>query len=65
MKSFADFLKTRPIYIRRDGELTYDLSEHVYDPDIRTKQETKEEYNKKLKKLRESSLPKNWKGIIS
>ena len=63
MKSFGSFLEERPIYIRRDGELTYDLSEDVFDPNIR--ETSKEKYLKRLKEIREAALPKGWKGMRS
>ena len=70
MKSFAEFRKSstieeKPIYTRREGEVTYDLvDENVFKPLI-GKGETKEEFRKKLKELRNAGLPENWKGIKS
>ena len=64
MKSFGRFiLEDRPIYIRRDGELSYDLSEDVFDPNIR--ETSKEKYLRRLKEIREAALPKGWKGMRS
>ena len=69
MKSFADFRKAstvaeKPVYIRRKGELTYDLADDVFTPGIGIK-ESKEEFLARLKELRNAGLPTNWKGIRS
>ena len=69
MKSFADFRKAstiaeKPVYIRREGELTYDLADDVFTPGIGVK-ESKEEFLARLKELRNAGLPANWKGIRS
>ena len=64
MKSFSNFVADRPIYVRKEGELTYDLSEDVFIPGIGIK-ETKSDYQARLKKIREAALPKNWKGMVS
>ena len=64
MKSFAKFLiEEKPIYTRREGEVGYDLvDENVFKPLI-GKHESKEEFRKKLKVLRNAGLPKGiWKG---
>jgi len=65
MRSFVEFVVDyRPIYVRKEGELTYDLSEDVFVPDIGIK-ESRKHYRKRLKQIREAALPKNWKGIVS
>jgi len=65
MRSFVEFVvDRRPIYVRKEGELTYDLSEDVFVPEIGIK-ESREGYRKRLKQIREAALPKNWKGIVS
>jgi hypothetical protein len=65
MRSFVEFvIDDRPIYVRKEGELTYDLSEDVFIPEIGIK-ESREQYLKRLKQMREAALPKNWKGIVS
>jgi len=69
MKSFADFRKAstvaeKPVYIRRKGELTYDLADDVFIPGSGIK-ESKEEFLARLKELRNAGLPTNWKGIRS
>ena len=65
MRSFVEFVvDQRPIYIRKEGELIYDLSEDVFVPEIGIK-ESRERYRKRLKQIREAALPKNWKGIVS
>ena len=69
MKSFNEFRKAstvaeKPVYIRRKGELTYDLASDVFTPEIGVK-ESKEEFLANLKELRNASLPANWKGIRS
>jgi len=67
MKSFADFRKAstvaeKPVYIRKEGEQTYDLASDVFTPGIGIK-ESKEEFLTRLKELRNASLPVNWKGM--
>jgi hypothetical protein len=69
MKSFAEFREAstvaeKPVYIRREGEQTYDLASDVFTPGIGIK-ESKEEFLVRLKKLRNAGLPVNWKGIRS
>ena len=65
MRSFVEFVvDQRPIYIRKEGELIYDLSEDVFVPEIGIK-ESRERYRKRLKQIREAALPKNWKGMVS
>jgi hypothetical protein len=65
MRSFVEFVVDhRPIYVRKEGELTYDLSEDVFVPEIGIK-ESREQYRRRLKQIREAALPKNWKGIVS
>ena len=69
MKSFADFRKAstvaeKPVYVRKEGEQTYDLASDVFTPGIGVK-ESKEEFLAKLKELRNASLPLDWKGIKS
>ena len=65
MRSFVEFVVDhRPIYVRKEGELAYDLSEDVFVPEIGSK-ESRESYRKRLKQIREAALPKNWKGIVS
>jgi len=67
MKSFADFRKAstvaeKPVYIRKEGEQTYDLASDVFTPGIGIK-ESKEEFLARLKELRNAGLPVNWKGM--
>ena len=69
MKSFAEFREAstvaeKPVYIRREGEQTYDLASDVFTPGIGIK-ESKEEFLTRLKELRNAGLPANWKGIRS
>ena len=69
MKSFADFRKAstvaeKPVYIRREGEQTYDLASDVFVPGIGIK-ESKEKFLARLKTLRNAGLPSNWKGMTS
>jgi len=69
MKSFAEFREAstvaeKPVYIRREGEQTYDLASDVFTPGIGVK-ESKEEFLVRLKELRNAGLPANWKGIRS
>jgi hypothetical protein len=69
MKSFAEFreastIAEKPVYIRREGEQTYDLASDVFTPGIGIK-ESKEEFLVRLKELRNAGLPANWKGIRS
>ena len=69
MKSFAEFRKAstvaeKPVYIRREGEQTYDLAGDVFTPGVGVK-ESKEEFLTRLKELRNAGLPANWKGIRS
>ena len=65
MRSFVEFVvDDRPIYVRKKGELTYDISEDVFIPGIGIK-ESRENYQKRLKQIREAALPKNWKGMVS
>jgi hypothetical protein len=69
MKSFAEFREAstvaeKPVYIRREGEQTYDLASDVFTPGIGIK-ESKEEFLVRLKELRNAGLPANWKGIRS
>jgi len=68
MKSFAEFREAstvaeKPVYIRREGEQTYDLADDVFTPGIGVK-ESKEEFLANLKELRNACLPANWKGIV-
>ena len=67
MKSFSDFRKAstvaeKPVYIRKEGEQTYDLASDVFTPGIGI-EESKEEFLVRLKELRNAGLPANWKGI--
>jgi len=69
MKSFADFRKAstvaeKPVYVRKEGEQTYDLASDVFIPGIGVN-ESKEEFLARLKELRNAGLPANWKGIKS
>jgi hypothetical protein len=69
MKSFNEFrngtvIADKPVYIRKENELTYDLSQDVFVPGIGPK-ESKKELLARLKELRNASLPTNWKGIKS
>ena len=69
MKSFSEFrnktsIAQKPVYIRKEGEQTYDLASDVFTPGIGVK-ESKEEFLAKLKELRNASLPLDWKGIKS
>jgi hypothetical protein len=69
MKSFAEFreastIAEKPVYIRREGEQTYDLASDVFTPGIGVK-ESKEEFLTRLKELRNAGLPANWKGMRS
>ena len=69
MKSFSEFrnktsIAEKPVYIRKEGEQTYDLASDVFTPGIGVK-ESKEEFLAKLKELRNASLPLDWKGIKS
>jgi hypothetical protein len=65
MRSFVEFVVgPKPIYVRKDGDVAYDLSEDVFVPEIGIK-ESRESYRKRLKQIREAALPKNWKGMVS
>jgi len=69
MKTFAEFrnstiVASKPVYTRKEGEVTYDLAEDVFTPGIGVNI-TKEEFLKRLKLLRNTSLPKDWKGMTS
>ena len=69
MKTFAEFrnsttVASKPVYTRKEGEVAYDLAEDVFKPGIGINI-TKEEFLKRLKLLRNASLPNNWKGMTS
>jgi len=69
MKSFSEFrnktvIAEKPVYIRKEGEQTYDLAQDVFIPGIGV-QESKEDFLTRLKNLRNAGLPLNWKGIKS
>jgi len=69
MKSFAEFraastIAEKPVYIRREGEQTYDLADDVFTPGTGVK-ESKKEFLTRLKELRNAGLPANWKGMTS
>jgi hypothetical protein len=65
MKSFVEFVVApKPIYVRKEDDVAYGLSEDVFVPEIGIK-ESRESYRKRLKQIREAALPKNWKGIVS
>ena len=69
MKTFAEFrsastIAGKPVYVRREGELSYELAEDVFTPGIGMG-ESKENLLKRLKALRNAGLPKNWKGMTS
>ena len=66
MKSFREYQDSaiKPVYVRKDGEITYDFADDVFNPEIGTK-ETKESMRARLTALRLASMPKNWKGIKS
>ena len=66
MKSFREYQDSaiKPVYVRKDDEVTYDLADDVFIPGITTK-DTKENLRAKLRALRIASMPKNWKGMKS
>tara|TARA_R110000824_G_scaffold49838_33_gene139768 strand:+ start:365 stop:565 length:201 start_codon:yes stop_codon:yes gene_type:complete len=66
MKSFREYQDSaiKPVYVRKDDEVIYDLADDVFIPGISTK-DTKESINARLKALRIAAMPKNWKGMKS
>jgi len=65
MKSFVEFaVAPKPVYVKKEGDVAYDLSEDVFVPEIGIK-ESREHYRKRLKQIREAAFPKNWKGMVS
>ena len=69
MKTFNEFrnastIADKPVYVRRKGELSYELAEDVYAPGISVG-ESKKDFLAKMKALRNAHLPENWKGMKS
>ena len=69
MKTFEEFRKgttiaEKPVYVRKDGELSYEIAEDVYAPGIGVG-ESQEDFLARMKALRNALLPENWKGMKS
>ena len=65
MKSFKEYATMeKPVYVRKEDELSYDLSDDVFKPGL-NKKDNRETLLAKLKLLRNVSLPKDWKGMTS
>ena len=69
MKTFNEFRKAtivapKPVYVKREGEVSYELAEDVFAPGIGVG-ESQEDFLARLKELRNAHLPENWKGMTS
>jgi hypothetical protein len=65
MKSFKEYATMeKPVYVRRENELSYDLSDDVFKPGL-NKKDNREALLVKLKSLRNAALPDGWKGMTS
>jgi len=69
MKTFEEFrnsstIADKPVYVRKDGELSYDIAEDVYAPGIGVG-ESKKDFLARMKALRNAHLPEGWKGMKS
>jgi hypothetical protein len=67
MKTFEEFrnastIADKPVYVRKDGELSYDIAEDVYAPGIGIG-ESQENFLARMKILRNAHLPEDWEGI--